>query len=216
MLYVITRFACQADADLHVGETMPEAPRRVVTGHDENGRSIVAIDGSAPVTMPNEAIRVDAYPLWRSAGTPAPVENGPDAALQPPRIAPPPNGSHFFICDFQPDPFARGGAFSAAQQAVMDKTLGVTGAAGGLTHRAGPAHPGMHRTQTLDYAIVIEGEIVLMLTDSEVVLKAGDAVVQRGTDHTWSNRSDKIARVAFVLLDGRFARELKSLIERPR
>jgi quercetin dioxygenase-like cupin family protein len=195
---------------------MSERPRRVVTGHDENGRSIVAIDGPAPVTMPNEAIRVDAYPLWRSAGTPAPVENGPDAALQPPRIAPPPNGSHFFICDFKPDPFARGGAFSAAQQAVMNKTLGVSGAAGGLTHGEGSAHPGMHRTQTLDYAIVIEGEIVLVLTDSEVPLKAGDVVVQRGADHAWSNRTDKLARVAFVMLDGRFTSEFKSLLKRPQ
>ena len=74
----------------------------------------------------------------------------------------------------------------------------------------------MRRSQTLDYAIVIEGEIVLVLTDSEVALKAGDVVVQRGTDHTWSNRSDKIARVAFVLLDGRFAPELKSLISHPQ
>lgn len=62
----------------------------------------------------------------------------------------------------------------------------------------------MHRTQTLDYGIVIEGEVVLVLSDSEVVLRKGDVAVQRGTDHAWENRSDQWAKMAFVLLDARF------------
>ena len=70
----------------------------------------------------------------------------------------------------------------------------------------------MHRTETVDYALVLEGEIYLVLDDSEVLLKAGDVVVQRGTDHAWANRSDKVARMAFILVDGKFTPELKQII----
>ena len=71
----------------------------------------------------------------------------------------------------------------------------------------------MHRTRTIDYGIVLEGEMVLILSDSEVALKAGDVVVQRGTDHAWQNRSQNEARMAFVLIDASFAAELEQLIE---
>jgi quercetin dioxygenase-like cupin family protein len=72
----------------------------------------------------------------------------------------------------------------------------------------------MHRTRTIDYGIVVEGEMVLVLSDSEVTLKAGDVVVQRGTDHAWENRSANDARMAFVLIDASFAPDLERLIER--
>ena len=62
----------------------------------------------------------------------------------------------------------------------------------------------MHRTASIDYGIVLEGEITLILDDSEVTLRAGDVVVQRGTDHAWANRGDTIAKVVFVLVDGEF------------
>lgn len=77
-----------------------------------------------------------------------------------------------------------------------------------LPPRLGGGRSPMHRTSTVDYGIVLEGEMVLVLTDSEVALKAGDVVVQRGTDHAWENRSDRIARMAFVLLHGEFSEEL--------
>ena len=66
----------------------------------------------------------------------------------------------------------------------------------------------MHRTESVDYGIVLEGEITLVLDDSEVTLRAGDVVVQRGTDHAWANRSDEVTRVAFILVDGAFAPDL--------
>jgi quercetin dioxygenase-like cupin family protein len=62
--------------------------------------------------------------------------------------------------------------------------------------------PHMHRTETIDYVIVIEGEIEMDMDDSTVKLKAGDILIQRGTNHAWANRSDRRARVAFVLVDG--------------
>ena len=66
-----------------------------------------------------------------------------------------------------------------------------------------PRHPGMHRTRTIDYALILSGEIDMMLDDSEVHLKAGDVVVQRGTNHAWVNRGDQPCRVAFILIDGK-------------
>ena len=69
-------------------------------------------------------------------------------------------------------------------------------------HRIDDKHPGMHRTETVDYAIVLEGEIVAMMDDNETVLRAGDILIQRGTNHAWANRSGKPARICFVLIDG--------------
>ena len=60
----------------------------------------------------------------------------------------------------------------------------------------------MHSTDTIDYAIVLEGEITMLLYDEDVVLQAGDVIIQRGTNHCWANRSDKLARMAFILIDG--------------
>ncbi|HET7597649.1 MAG TPA: cupin domain-containing protein, partial [Burkholderiales bacterium] len=79
----------------------------------------------------------------------------------------------------------------------------------------GGRHPFMHRTETIDYAVVLEGEIVLLLDDEDVPLKAGDVVIQRGTHHAWSNRSDKPCRMLYVLIDGRFAPELAALFDKP-
>ncbi|MCP5144014.1 MAG: cupin domain-containing protein [Gammaproteobacteria bacterium] len=73
----------------------------------------------------------------------------------------------------------------------------------------------MHRTRTLDYVVVIEGEIVLVLTDSEVTLKQGDVVIQRGTDHAWENRSETLARMAFFHIDAQFSDELLDKLPQP-
>jgi uncharacterized cupin superfamily protein len=62
----------------------------------------------------------------------------------------------------------------------------------------------MHRTETVDYGIVLEGELVLILDEGETTVRAGDIVIQRGTNHGWSNRSDKNCRIAFILIDGEF------------
>src|SRR5579863_1961500 len=74
--------------------------------------------------------------------------------------------------------------------------------------RQGGKRTVMHRTKTLDYVVVIEGEVILLLDDSELALNKGDVVVQRGTDHAWENRSEAIARMAFFHLDAQFSQEL--------
>jgi uncharacterized cupin superfamily protein len=70
----------------------------------------------------------------------------------------------------------------------------------------------MHRTQTVDYAVVLEGEITMLLDDSEVHLKAGDVVIQRGTNHAWSNRSGRPVRMLYILMDARFDPDLASAL----
>jgi hypothetical protein len=80
---------------------------------------------------------------------------------------------------------------------------------------AGGKRTAMHRTRTLDYVVVVEGELVLILDDCEVVLKPADVVVQRGTDHAWENRSDRIARAAFFHIDARFSEELLAKLPQP-
>jgi quercetin dioxygenase-like cupin family protein len=91
-------------------------------------------------------------------------------------------------------------------------TLSVPPAPNGTKIRINELPPGvvspMHRTQSVDYGIVLSGEVVLVLDDSETVLGAGDVVVQRGTNHRWENRSDQTARMAFILIDGAFTAEL--------
>ena len=80
-------------------------------------------------------------------------------------------------------------------------------------HGRGGRHPIMHRTETIDYAIVIDGEITMLLDDSEVVLRAGDVLVQNGTNHAWVNRSGKFCTIAFVLVDGKFEEGLRAEFE---
>ena len=84
---------------------------------------------------------------------------------------------------------------------------------GASTFGHGGRHPFMHRTETIDYAVVLAGEIVLLLDDEEVHLKAGDVVIQRGTNHAWSNRSNQPCRMLYVLIDGEFAPELAAMFE---
>jgi quercetin dioxygenase-like cupin family protein len=94
--------------------------------------------------------------------------------------------------------------------------LAVAPAPNGTKVRINELPPGagspMHRTQTVDYGIVLDGEVVLVLDDSETVLRAGDVVVQRGTNHRWENRSGATARVAFILVDGAFTPALRGTL----
>jgi quercetin dioxygenase-like cupin family protein len=79
--------------------------------------------------------------------------------------------------------------------------------------QAGVVSP-MHRTQSVDYGIVLDGEVVLVLDDGETTLRPGDVVVQRGTAHRWENRTERTARMAFILIDGAFTAELLTTLGR--
>jgi len=161
--------------------------RRIVTGHDKNGKSIVLSDGPPPQnhSMHGSAIGADFFEMWSE----------PDAV---PRLS------------------------SVPPAEPNDRPFTIMPPAGHLIRviEIYPPHMGgkrtvMHRTRTLDYAVVIEGEVVLVLEGSEVLLKKSDVVVQRGTIHAWENRSDKMARMVFFHIDAQFSDELLAKLPTP-
>jgi mannose-6-phosphate isomerase-like protein (cupin superfamily) len=176
--------------------------RRVVTGHDPNGKAIVAMDGPPPVVVRSPLQEGLAFTeIWNTSSTPAPVDNGADPTVgRNVLTAPPKGGTIIRIVDMPPE--GPGGPTVNAEQAR------ALLASVGLDHpapRGKARHPFMHRTQTVDYGVVLSGEIHLVLDDEEVHLKAGDVVVQRGTIHAWSNRGETVCRMLFVLIDGQYA-----------
>ena len=182
--------------------------RRVITGHDANGKAIVVEDRFAPQvrTNPNRPghISVD---LWKTSASPVPVTAGePDPTEGPKVIHPPPRGSVFRISEIAPETDDIRNMDPEKAKEVF-KAMGAENAS---TFGQNKRHPFMHRTETVDYAVVLEGEVVMVLDDDEVHLKAGDVVIQRGTNHAWSNRSNKPVKMLYVLIDGEFDEDLKT------
>jgi quercetin dioxygenase-like cupin family protein len=154
---------------------MTQAPRRIVTGHDASGRSVVLSDAPAPKTL--DVGTAAFHEVWITYRMPVPIDAAePEPTDRPVRTPPPDNG-------------------------VMVR----------FTEMAPGAESPMHRTETVDVGVVLEGETWLLLDDgSETRVGPGDAVVQRGTNHAWANRSDRPARMVFVLIDGRITDELRA------
>jgi mannose-6-phosphate isomerase-like protein (cupin superfamily) len=174
---------------------------RVVTGHAADGRAIVAEQGSLPRVVEIAAIPGTVFhEVWSTSGTPAPVDNGADPTLGPLMLAPPQHGTRIRFVDIPPDT----ADFLAHGAARMKDAFGQIGDVAASTVKADSPHPLMHRTESVDYGIVIEGEMTLVLDDSEVLLKPGSVVVQRGTNHAWANRSGRPCRMLFVLVDGAY------------
>lgn len=174
---------------------MGSSIRRVVTGHDKSGKAIVVLDGAAPNVRVRAGARSVSTLLWVEDGAPADNTGGTDKADRQIGVAPPPTGSIFRVVEFAPED-ASGPSISNEQMKVE---MGLHGEGAAKPAR----HPYMHRTESVDYAVVMDGEIDMWLDDSEVHLKAGDVVVQRGTNHAWVNRSGKPCRIAFILIDAR-------------
>ena len=172
---------------------MSKVIRRVVTGHDGGGKAIVVIDGPAANVKVRQGGIVSTL-LWVTDEGPADVSGRADRADRTIGVPPPPAGSIFRVVEFPPvDP-----AVMAVDNAAYVRAMGI--------HQAAdtPArHPYTHRTKSIDYAIVLEGEIDMLLDDSEVHLKAGDVLVQQGTNHAWVNRGSEPCRIAFVLIDAK-------------
>jgi mannose-6-phosphate isomerase-like protein (cupin superfamily) len=180
----------------------------VVTGHDASGKAVVLEDGLAPAvkTNPNRPghISVD---LWKTSAAPVIVRRAePDPTAGPKQIHPPPRGTVFRISEIAPETEGIRNMDPEKAKEVF-KAMGNESAS---TFGQNKRHPFMHRTETVDYAVVLEGEVVMLLDDEDVHLKAGDVVIQRGTNHAWSNRSDKPVKMLYVLIDGEFDEELKS------
>ncbi len=174
---------------------------RVVTGHAADGRAIVVSDGPLPSVVEIAAIPGTVFhEVWSTTGTPAPVDNGADPTLGALKLPPPKAGTRIRFVDIPPDT----AEFLAHGAAKMKDAFAQIGDEKASTVQAHSPHPLMHRTESVDYGVVIEGEMTLVLDDSEVLLKPGSVVVQRGTNHAWANRSGRPCRMVFVLVDGRY------------
>lgn len=166
----------------------PAGMRRVVTGHDERGKAVFVADGPPPHIL-RRPTTVEFVELWNTPATPAPIA-GPltEPTSAQLTVGPPALGTRFRINVLPP---------------------------GHTRHwpaRPDGRHPGLHRTRSIDYGIVLEGELWLILDDSETLLRQGDVVIQRGTIHAWENRTDRDVRMAFILIDGVYEPELQQLL----
>jgi len=174
---------------------MARSFRRVVTGHDGDGVAIVESDTTAVQILqrPNRP-GVTLTNFWLSDGTPAEYDGETETCTGPFILHPPANGSVFRCVEFMPeDPEVMAKLDGKSAFAEMGASANIV---------EGARHPFMHRTDSLDYAIILSGEIHMLLDEEDVHLKAGDVVIQRGTNHAWSNRGTEPCVIAFVLVDG--------------
>src|SRR3954468_12837107 len=153
---------------------MPDVPRRIVTGHDASGRSVVLSDVPSPKTI--DVGTAAFHEIWVTDRVPAAIPaTEPEPTDRPVRTPPPADGVLIRFTEMVPG-----------------------------------AESPMHRTESVDVGVVLEGETWLLLDDgSETRVGPGDAVVQRGTMHAWANRSGRPVRMVFVLIDGAIADELR-------
>jgi hypothetical protein len=167
--------------------------RRVVTGHDAQGRSVILSDGPAKSvkemapTFPGLALT----DLWETTASPASNAGSADAADRPVHLEPGRNGTIFRMVEFPPD---------STRPTHADARKGFEAIGAGHTQAKGHADAMMHKTATVDYAVVVKGEIYAVMEQGETLLRAGDVLVQRGTNHSWSVRGKEPCLVAFILV----------------
>ncbi len=168
--------------------------RRVITGHNEKGRSIVTLDGP-----PARSIGEDVgglFELWNTDGGDVISTDVNDRADQNIILSPSGGGTKFRY--FQINPLPEGVPEDTLQEIAADAFEKV----GAAHHRVDTSkHPAMHKTDTIDYIILLKGDVTLILDDEEVDLKPFDVVVQRGTNHAWVNNGTKPALLIAVLID---------------
>jgi len=176
--------------------TKPELrrTRRIVTGHDAQGRSVILSDGPAPnLLQPTHSPNVGMFNHWLIPTIPGNYGGHEDAAPEGKAIAlaPPDGGVVFRTMELPPD--------SERNWAARAEVFKEYGNPEALSH-AKDRHPGFHKTESIDFAICLEGEIWAMMDVGETLMRPGDVLIQRGTNHAWSNRSSKPARMAFILI----------------
>ncbi len=172
---------------------LSEEIRRVVTYVNDEGKAVALFDGDNPHKRVRPQRGTVSRLLWVTNETPAEINQPIDRAAVETGVAPPRGGSVFRIIDIPPitpDVEALPADYHASQHG--DST----------PKRHWPArHPLMHATRSIDYAIILSGEIDMLLDDSEVHFKAGDVLIQQGTNHAWVNRGTEPCRIAFILID---------------
>ncbi|HYR32683.1 MAG TPA: cupin domain-containing protein [Burkholderiales bacterium] len=165
--------------------------RRVVTKLDSSGKAVVMLDERTKLGAPRPPNLV--ANIWVTDKSLPDFSWSEDRGKTKTGLVPPKSGTIFRVVDFAPES-------ASGHPTEMDYMMRIVGAeapAKGLP----PRHPMMHRTRSLDYAVVMSGEIDMLLDDGEVHLKAGDVVVQQATNHAWVNRGKAPCRIAFILMD---------------
>jgi mannose-6-phosphate isomerase-like protein (cupin superfamily) len=163
--------------------------RRVVTTLDANNKSTTLFDSVLPFDKNGGAV------IWITNSGPAGFSQQ-DTAKAPIGIAPPNNGTVIRVFDIPP---VNDAALAKMDPHFMMKIVGADAPARGVP----VSNPLMHRTRTVDYAIIMSGEVDMMLDDKTVHLKAGDVVVQQATNHAWLNHGKVPCRIVFVLMDSK-------------
>ena len=170
---------------------LKQPTRRIVTGHDAEGKAVALFDG--PVTPQQRSPGGNAISmLWVTGESPANVEATNDRSETKTGVPPPANGSIFRIVDFPP---------TSTVTAPVDHHKILIGMGIDPATQGYMRHTNTHRTRSVDYAIVLDGEIDMLMDDSEVHMKTGDVLVQQGTNHAWVNNGTKPCRIAFILID---------------
>ena len=173
--------------------------RRIVAMDDEHGRGrVVSAGPAADVRTDPARPGFVATRLWVTEQTPARVMT--ESLHLPHTLEPPARGSVLRMLTIPPDAGWSGKAGSAEVAAYFQ----AMGSPGASTYSPQAPHPYMQKTRTLDFVLVLEGEVTLVLDTEEVHLEAGDTVVQRGTNHAWSNRSNQPCVLAISSHDGRW------------
>ena len=168
--------------------------RRIVTGHNALGKSIITIDGP-----PARSIGEDVgglFEIWNTDGMAIDTTDNVDRADSEIILSPPANGTKFRY--FQINPTPEGVPWDVLQDLAAQAFDRI----GAAHHRIDTSkHPAMHKTETVDYIILLKGDVSLLLDEEEVRLQPFDTVVQRGTNHAWVNHGDEPALLIAVLID---------------
>jgi len=168
--------------------------RRVVTGLDAANKAVVLFDSSLPLVPGRYSI--SSVNLWSTDSYPLGFSFVDDPVAKPSGIWPPDNGTRLRVIEFPPLDSSTERQMEAG---FLQKTVGERAPSRGVPI----SHPLMHRTRTVDYAVVLSGEIDMALDDAVVHLKPGDVVIQQATNHAWINRGTEPCRILFVLMDAK-------------
>ena len=173
---------------------MRQEIRRFVTGHDADGTSIITIKDRA-----SNATEIKGWPglwvseLWTTNEMPIDNSGREDQGARPMRHDPTPHGSIFRIVEIPPE--------SSGTPIDPKAAFAALGSSNKPSDSDSAKHATMHKTNSIDYLVVISGEMAMVMEQGEVQLKAGDCIVQRGTNHAWVNKSGKPCVLAAILID---------------
>ncbi|HEV2571501.1 MAG TPA: cupin domain-containing protein [Beijerinckiaceae bacterium] len=167
--------------------------KRYVTGHDKDGTAIVTYDDHAPNAVPLKGWPgAGVTEIWVTGEMPVDNMGASDQSLRPLQHDPVPSGTIFRVVEIPPE---------GKSKIDTAATFSQLGSGNQPTEKDQSKHPTMHKTNSVDYLVVISGEMWMVMEKGEVLLKAGDCIVQRGTNHAWKNVSDKPCLIAAVLVD---------------